>query len=108
VLWAALLMLSYIGSWFMPGSMPHYVVQTTGGLPPPFIIYCVFLLVFVKEIIKPEATFQLNKKPLPILLGSIAIIFGFWGGMISYTLATVPPGGPLPVSPGEWGPPRHK
>jgi len=69
VLWAAVLMVSYIGSWFMPGSMSHHIVQTTGGLPPPFIIYCVFLLVFVKEIIKPGATPQLNKKPLPILLG---------------------------------------
>ena len=104
VLWAAVLMVSYIGSWFMSGTMSHHVVQTTGGLPPPFIIYCVFLLVFIKEIIKPGATPKLNKKPLPILLGSIAIIFGLVSGMVSFTLATAPPGGPTPVPGGEWGP----
>jgi len=109
MVWAAMLMISYMGSWLVPGSQ-SYIIAEEGGVSgfftPTFIPLCIVLIIFIKEIFKSGTLFELNKNPVLVLLGLIAIIFGVINGVVSFLLSgavsSITMG--MAIMPGEWGP----
>lgn len=105
MVWAAILLLSYFASFFMPATQSYTIMEDI-GLPrftfPLFIWFGLTIPVFIKEFFRPGTKFEFNKNPLLVLLGSVAIIFGFLNAMVSFTAAMTASGGSYP--PGGWGP----
>jgi len=100
MVWAAMLLLSYLASFFMPATQSYTIMEDIGlsRFTLPLIIWFGLTIpVFIKEFFKPGTKFELNKNPLRVLLGSIAIIFGFLSGLVPFmamvSSAQVPLGG---------------
>jgi len=105
MVWAVMLLLSYLASFFMPATQ-SYIIMKDIGLSrfafPLFIWFGLTIPVFIKEFLKPGTTFEFNKNPLLILLASVAIIFGFLNAMVSVMAVMIASGGSYPL--GGWGP----
>ena len=99
MVWAAILLLSYLASFFMPGTQSYTIMEDI-GLPrftfPLFIWFGLTIPVFIKEFLKPGTKFEFNKNPLLVLLGSVAIIFGFLNAMVPFAAVMTAGGGSYP------------
>jgi hypothetical protein len=102
MVWTVMLMLSYLTSFFTKGTVSYTIMEDIGISQfaiPLFIWFGITIPVFSKEAIKPKTVFEFNKNPLLILLGSAAIFFGFWNGLIPFIAAVFS----MPSPPGGWG-----
>lgn len=104
MVWAAMLLLSYLASFFMPATQSYSHVEERGEISGFILFWSMFtllVLIFIKEFHRPGTVLKLNKNPLLTSLGSIAIIGGFLSGLVPFyyfyfTQIQIPPGG--------WGP----
>jgi len=96
MVWAAVLMFSYIISLVIPGTKPYgQWNEKVVGVPivlfasPIWLLFILILLQFSREALSPKIDLKLNREPVLILLALIGIVFGFLNG--------------IQVLPREWG-----